>query len=134
MSDLIELSDECGKIDALSIDTQGETLIFTDEKGNPVLWKLRKLTTRELENIRAKTLRINAKKRDVQFDNYAFNNAVMAESVVFPNLKDAKLADALLGNIPLDQRTPGNVLYAILTDDAEYQAIVAYTDHLNERK
>ena len=25
-----ELTDECGKIDALSIDTQGETLIFTD--------------------------------------------------------------------------------------------------------
>jgi len=31
-----ELSDECGKIDALSIDTQGETLIFTDENGTPV--------------------------------------------------------------------------------------------------
>ena len=31
-----DLSDECGKIDALSIDTQGETLIFTDENGTPV--------------------------------------------------------------------------------------------------
>ncbi len=31
-----ELSRECGGIDALSIDTQGETLILTDEDGTPV--------------------------------------------------------------------------------------------------
>ena len=31
-----ELTSECGKIDALSIDTQGETIIFTDECGTPV--------------------------------------------------------------------------------------------------
>lgn len=31
-----ELTAECGKIDALSVDTQGETIIFTDESGTPV--------------------------------------------------------------------------------------------------
>ena len=31
------LVEECGKIDALSIDTQGETMILTDEDGNPLL-------------------------------------------------------------------------------------------------
>ena len=31
-----ELTAECGKIDALSVDTQGETIIFTDELGAPV--------------------------------------------------------------------------------------------------
>jgi xylulokinase len=31
-----DLSIECGKIDALSIDTQGETLILTDEEGTPL--------------------------------------------------------------------------------------------------
>lgn len=31
-----ELSNECGSIDALSIDTQGETLIFTDDMGTPL--------------------------------------------------------------------------------------------------
>ncbi|MBR3806730.1 MAG: hypothetical protein IKJ13_07880 [Clostridia bacterium] len=31
-----ELTEECGQIDALSIDTQGETLIFTDENGVPL--------------------------------------------------------------------------------------------------
>jgi xylulokinase len=31
-----ELISECGKIDALSVDTQGETLILTDEQGTPL--------------------------------------------------------------------------------------------------
>ncbi len=31
-----DLEKECGKIEALSIDTQGETLIFTDDNGRPV--------------------------------------------------------------------------------------------------
>lgn len=31
-----ELTEECGRIDALSIDTQGETLIITDENGEPL--------------------------------------------------------------------------------------------------
>ena len=31
-----DLTAECGKIDALSIDTQGETLIFTDGDGKPI--------------------------------------------------------------------------------------------------
>ncbi len=31
-----ELTEECGQIAALSIDTQGETIIFTDENGNPL--------------------------------------------------------------------------------------------------
>ncbi len=31
-----DLTKECGKIDALSIDTQGETMIFADENGTPL--------------------------------------------------------------------------------------------------
>ena len=31
-----ELVEECGEITALSVDTQGETIIFTDEKGTPL--------------------------------------------------------------------------------------------------
>ena len=33
---IADLTEECGQIDALSIDTQGETLIFTDEGGVPL--------------------------------------------------------------------------------------------------
>lgn len=33
---IADLTEECGQIDALSIDTQGETIIFTDECGKPL--------------------------------------------------------------------------------------------------
>ena len=50
------LSRECGKIDALSIDTQGETLIFADENGAPlcpaIVW-LDNRATKEAEEIEA---------------------------------------------------------------------------------
>ncbi len=50
-----ELTEECGKIDALSVDTQGETIIFTDENGTPVypaiVW-LDNRATEEAEEIK----------------------------------------------------------------------------------
>lgn len=51
-----ELLAECGSIDALSVDTQGETLILADEEGKPlcpaVVW-LDNRATEEAEAIRA---------------------------------------------------------------------------------
>lgn len=98
---------------------------WKDEKGNPVMWKLKKLHTRELEDLRRKHFKVNAKKKDIELDNYGYNNEAMAASVIFPDLRDANLADTLLSDKPLDQRTPGNVLYEILKDDGEYQALFA---------
>lgn len=52
-----ELTAECGKIHALSIDTQGETLILTDESGEPlypaIVW-LDNRATDEAEAIKAR--------------------------------------------------------------------------------
>ena len=51
-----QLTKECGKIDALSIDTQGETLIFTDKSGTPlcnaVVW-LDNRAEKEADSIKA---------------------------------------------------------------------------------
>ena len=50
-----KLTEECGRIDALSIDTQGETLILTDKEGKPlcnaVVW-LDNRAEAEAENIK----------------------------------------------------------------------------------
>ena len=52
-----ELVAECGPIDALSVDTQGETLILTDESGKPlapaIVW-LDNRATAEAEEIKEK--------------------------------------------------------------------------------
>ena len=54
---IADLTAECGKIDALSIDTQGETIIFTDANGAPVhpaiVW-LDNRATEEADEIKAK--------------------------------------------------------------------------------
>ena len=54
---IADLTTECGKIDALSIDTQGETIIFTDADGVPVhpaiVW-LDNRATEEADEIKAK--------------------------------------------------------------------------------
>ena len=54
---IAELEAECGKIDALSVDTQGETLILTDEAGKPlcpaVVWLDNRAVT-EAEAIKEK--------------------------------------------------------------------------------
>ena len=51
---IARLSEKCGKIDALSVDTQGETLILTDENGAPlcpaIVW-LDNRATKEAEEI-----------------------------------------------------------------------------------
>ena len=52
-----ELTAECGKIDAISVDTQGETMILTDENGKPlypaVVW-LDNRAVEEAEEIKQK--------------------------------------------------------------------------------
>ena len=54
---IAELEAECGKIDALSIDTQGETIIFTDKNGKPlypaIVW-LDNRATEEADAIKAR--------------------------------------------------------------------------------
>lgn len=52
-----ELKSECGEIEAISLDTQGETLILTDENGNPlcpaIVW-LDNRAVREADAIKEK--------------------------------------------------------------------------------
>ena len=56
-----DLSFECGKIDALSVDTQGETIIFTDEDGTPVYPAIVWLDNRAAEEAQLITARFGNK-------------------------------------------------------------------------
>lgn len=104
---------------------------WKDEKGNPVKWKFKKLHTKELNEIRSANARINRKKKDVDVDDVGLTNSILVASIVYPNLKDAKLADLLFPDAPLDQRTPENVLMAILCDDREYQKVWEFVAKLH---
>lgn len=67
---------------------------FVDEEGNPLEWELRKVTTREYNELRSKCMKIDVKTKDVIFDQSKFQNKLCALSVVFPNLKNTELQNS----------------------------------------
>lgn len=104
---------------------------FTDENGEPIKWKIIKKNSQELSDIRAKFARISRKNKDAEINAAAVQDEIMGECIVFPDLKDAALADALMPNAPLDQRTPGNLLKVIIDDDSEYQFLFGLISELH---
>jgi len=66
---------------------------FKDENGKPIPWKIRALRESENAEIRkAATKRVKVKGQYVpELDHEVYVAKLIAESVVFPNLKDAEL-------------------------------------------
>ena len=104
---------------------------FTDENGEPIKWKIAKKNAKEMADIRAKFTRISRKNKDVEIDGQALQDEIMGECVIYPNLKDVELADALMPNAKLDERTPGNLLKVIVDDDAELQFLFGLISELH---
>ena len=104
---------------------------FTDENGEPIKWKIIKKTAQELQSIRDKFTRISRKNKDAEISAVAVQDEIMGECIIYPNLKDVELADALMPNAPLDQRTPGNLLKVIVDDDAELQFLFGLISELH---
>lgn len=66
---------------------------FKDEAGNPISWKIRPITEAENENIRRSCTRkvTHRGTSSVETDNDAYITKLVAEAVVYPDLKDAEL-------------------------------------------
>ena len=91
---------------------------FVDEKGNPMEWTIKPLTSKEAENIR-KQVNTYKKGGTVEIDNALFNRKVAAACTVFPDLKNAELQDSygVMGE--------ENLIVEMLDNDGEYQTYVA---------
>lgn len=72
------------------ITRQNTTFVATssllDEEGNPLVWEIKPLTTRENDFIRDFCVRESG-----SFDHTLYLAKMVASSVVYPNLNDAKL-------------------------------------------
>ena len=90
---------------------------FVDEKGNPIEWTLRAMTSKDSERIR-KACQSYGKGGKVNVDTARFNRMVAANCTVEPNLKDAELQDSygVMGEEDL--------IVEMLDNDGEYQAYV----------
>lgn len=70
----------------------GATKKFTDEKGEPVKWQIRRMGINEYEKIRKSCTKMTSK--TVIFDNELFMRKLIAESVKYPNMNNVELQDS----------------------------------------
>ena len=90
---------------------------FVDENGEPLLWEIRPLKSKEAASIRKETNKLG-KKGNVIIDNELFNRKVAAAATVYPNLNDAVLQESY-GVIGAE-----NLIMEMLDNDGEYQAYI----------
>lgn len=94
---------------------------FVDEEGNTIPFKLRVLSSKEMDKIRAVSMDYSDPKNPV-FKQDALNNALMVASVVEPDLMDAELQDSY------GVKTPVDLLAEMLTGPESTKLLVKVQD------
>ena len=72
---------------------------FKDEKGHPIEWEIKAISSKENDEIRKQATRrvqVNGKKNQYmpELDTVKYQSAVCAACTVYPNLNDSKLQDS----------------------------------------
>lgn len=110
--------------------TFAATKSLTDEDGNPLLWTIKPLSTKENEEIRDECMvDVPVKGKPNMFrprlNTSKYIAKMVCNSVVEPNLYDKELQDSY------GVTTPENLLQAMVDDPAEYQNFVAFIQNFN---
>jgi hypothetical protein len=106
------------------------TKSLLDEQGNPLLWEIKPLTTKENEDIReACTMEIQVKGKPNMFrpklNTSQYLAKMMVASVVEPNLYSAELQDSY------GVKTPDDLLKEMIDDPGEYNDFAAFIQKYN---
>lgn len=71
---------------------------FTDENGDPIVWRIRVLTNKELEKLRdkftKKVFEPGTRKSEEQFNVKEFTDELVTRTVAFPTLDDIDLQNS----------------------------------------
>lgn len=110
--------------------TFAATKSLTDENGEPMLWEIRPIPTKEDERIRDEcTVEIPVKGKPNLYRNKVDANKyiskLLAASVVFPDLMNEELQDSYGVKFPED------LLKEMLDDTGEYTAFTAFVQKFN---
>lgn len=110
--------------------TYAATRSLTDEKGEPLMWEIQPLTTREDERIRDEcTTEVAVKGKPNLYRPKMNTNLYLAKmlvaSVVFPDLYDAELQDSYGVKMPED------LLKEMLDNSGEYNEFAAFVQKFN---
>ena len=106
------------------------TKSLCDDKGNPLEWEVKALTTRESEDIReACTVEVPIKGKPGMFrpkvDTNKYVARLIASCVVFPDLNDKELQDSY------GVMTPEDLLKEMIDDPVEYNAFAEFVQNFN---
>lgn len=104
---------------------------FTDEKGNPLLWKFKKLPLKEYEALRD-YYSYDKKVGEGKFTRYIsqlktrdFNTNLIVRCCVEPNLSDVSLQDSY------GVKGAENLLYEMIDDVGEYTDLVTFIQKIH---
>ena len=106
------------------------TKSLCDEKGNPLEWEIKPLTTRESDNIREScTIEVPVKGKANMFrqkvNSSKFGAKMLAASIVFPDLMNAELQDSY------GVSTPEDLVREMIDDPGEYQEFATFVQNFN---
>ena len=106
------------------------TTSLCDEMGEPLLWEIKPLTTREEEKIRdacTKNIPVSGKSgtQNSNLDSNAYLAKLIASSIVYPDLLDAELQDSY------GVKTPEDLIKEMLDNFAEYMELVKFIQKFN---
>ena len=110
--------------------TFAATKSLCDEKGNPVLWEIKPLSTKEDEQIKeACTYDAPVKGKPnlyrPKLNTNEYLNKMLASSVVFPDLFNADLQDSY------KVKTPEDLLKELIDDPGEYNEFGLFVQKYN---
>ena len=106
------------------------TKSLCDDKGNPLEWEIKALTTRESEDIReACTVEVPVKGKPgmvrPKINTKDYIARLIASCVVFPDLYDKDLQDSY------GVKTPEELLKEMVDDPVEYNAFAEFVQNFN---
>ena len=110
--------------------TYAATKSLTDEKGNPLFWTIKPLTTKENDNIRDDCMidvpvkgKPNAYRPKLNTSKYIAK--MICACIVEPNLYDKELQDSY------GVMTPEDLLREMVDDPGEYQDLASFVQNFN---
>lgn len=106
------------------------TKSLVDENGNPLLWEIKPLTTKENEALREKcTIEVPVKGKPNMFrpkvDMSKYQTMLMCAAVVFPDLYNAELQNSY------GVMTPEDLLKEMVDDPAEYTDLMVFVQKIS---
>ena len=106
------------------------TKSLTDEHGDPLLWEIKPLTTKENEAIReACTIDVPVKGKPNMYrpktDMNAYQSKLMCAAIVSPDLNNKELQDSY------SVMTPEDLLKEMVDDPAEYTDLMLFVQQIS---